>query len=342
LAPSTTAYRALILENQRSTRTNLCEVCQSLPLSPEQHSVGQNSDVVSLGTVGDVISRDQCPFCRLVASSFAAKGEGRNESWDVSVYWHSSRAGFLIRGHGATLGFRISFIQEKGHTESPFKQARIVDGTQISIGQVTEWLTLCDRHHGAKCVAPLSEITQNEPFTKVPARVIDVQNQCVVPNTYNCRYMALSYVWGQAPTLRLSKENARILMTSGGLRTLRQQIPRTIDDAIDLVSKIGERYLWVDTLCLIQDDSEDMASGIQTMDLVYEMAIVTIIAASGSDAQAGLPGVRPHSRHSTQLIQEISPSVKMIGLYELDDYLKRSKYSSRAWTQVSLHSSRII
>jgi hypothetical protein len=85
-----------------------------------------------------------------------------------------------------------------------------------------------------------------------------------------------------------------------------------------------------------------MASGIQTMDLVYEMAIVTIIAASGSDAQAGLPGVRPHYPHSTQLMQEISPSVKMTGLYELDDYLKRSKYSSRAWTQVSLRFSRTI
>lgn len=150
---------------------------------------------MSLGTVGDVVTRDKCPFCRLVATSFAAKGKGRNESDDVSIRWIESRAGFLIMGLGRTLGFRICFVQEKGQTESPPRHVRIVEGTHISIPQVKEWLSLCERYHGAKCISHLSETAQEEAFTKVPARVIDAQSQCIVPNTHHFRYVALSYVW---------------------------------------------------------------------------------------------------------------------------------------------------
>jgi len=65
---------------------------------------------------------------------------------------------------------------------------------------------------------------------------------------------------------------------------------------MDLVSAIGERYLWVDSLCLIQDDPADMKNGIDHMDLVYEGAIMTIIAAIGNHINAGLPGLHPGTR----------------------------------------------
>lgn len=126
-------------------------------------------------------------------------------------------------------------------------------------------------------------------------------------------------------------------MAPNGLKELRQNIPQTITDAMDMVLMIGERYLWVDSLCLIQDDENDMIPGIRTMDVIYEAVLLTIIAGSESDASSGLLGVHPESRHSTQIIETIKPGLKMTVLHELDDYMKHSRYGSRAWTYVSQH-----
>jgi len=55
---------------------------------------------------------------------------------------------------------------------------------------------------------------------------------------------------------------------------------------------MGERYLWVDALCIIQDDSMDKEWQIARMGSIYSSAVFTIVAACGVDADAGLPGVR--------------------------------------------------
>ncbi len=76
-----------------------------------------------------------------------------------------------------------------------------------------------------------------------------------------------------------------------------------------MVSLIGKRYLWIDSLCLVQDDESDLRDSIGSMDLIYGGATATIIAASGIDADAGLPGLRPGSRHADQIIEEIAPGI---------------------------------
>ena len=95
---------------------------------------------------------------------------------------------------------------------------------------------------------------------------------------------------------------------------------------------MNERYLWIDTLCLIGDDPEDLLQGIRAMDIIYEQSVLTIIAASGTDASAGLPGVQLNSRKAKQAVEEVRPGIKLMLTHTLRDYLGRSKYSSRGWT----------
>ena len=78
----------------------------------------------------------------------------------------------------------------------------------------------------------------------------------------HCRYLALSYVWGDPKEMG----SRRWLMKAAHVDESQLHngldldlLPKTITDAMALVSKIGERYLWVDALCIVQDDFKELA-----------------------------------------------------------------------------------
>jgi hypothetical protein len=121
-------------------------------------------------------------------------------------------------------------------------------------------------------------------------------------------------------------------MQPGALANARVLIPNTILDAITVVRKLRERYLWVDSLCLVQDDAGELQECVAIMDLFYEMAILTVVAAGGEGAWAGLQGVAPTPRRMNQHVREIAPGLNMTTMMDMDTLLRRSTYSTRAWT----------
>ncbi|PVH97917.1 hypothetical protein DM02DRAFT_500578, partial [Periconia macrospinosa] len=64
-------------------------------------------------------------------------------------------------------------------------------------------------------------------------------------------------------------------------------LPRTIRDAMYVVELLEERYLWVDCLCIVQDDVDGLKGIIHSIDHIFSAAQLTIIAASGADANTG-------------------------------------------------------
>jgi hypothetical protein len=82
-------------------------------------------------------------------------------------------------------------------------------------------------------------------------------------------------------------------------------IPRTIQDAITVTRKIEQKFIWVDALCILQDDEDDKAELIDSMGEIYRRPILTIVAAAGQNASYGLPGVAPGSRDIRQVIQQV-------------------------------------
>ncbi|EXJ59372.1 uncharacterized protein A1O5_12253 [Cladophialophora psammophila CBS 110553] len=111
------------------------------------------------------------------------------------------------------------------------------------------------------------------------------------------------------------------------------------------VATIGQRYLWADSLCLVQDNPEDFNRGIQLMGLIYEGALLTIIAANGSSADAGLPRIHgdPNRNLSPQRSEEIMPGLRFAIVRAVDCYLRASVWASRGWTyQEEIFSHRSI
>ncbi|EIW59565.1 HET-domain-containing protein, partial [Trametes versicolor FP-101664 SS1] len=99
-------------------------------------------------------------------------------------------------------------------------------------------------------------------------------------------YLALSYVWGK------DSEQTPYRTTTSNLSTYEHRIdprvlPLTIRDAIYVTHKLGFRWLWVDSLCIIQDSDSDKTHEIGRMHHVYRYAHVTIMAGSAEGVGSG-------------------------------------------------------
>lgn len=101
--------------------------------------------------------------------------------------------------------------------------------------------------------------------------ILDEENRYVVGNEVGVSYVALSYVWDETrkmPKLMGTTENR---FRQGGSLT-RETVLSTVDDTMDVTSGLGEKYIWVDCLCIMQDDESDRLEFIPKMHLIYGFA----------------------------------------------------------------------
>ncbi|KAH9889097.1 heterokaryon incompatibility protein-domain-containing protein [Cubamyces lactineus] len=96
-------------------------------------------------------------------------------------------------------------------------------------------------------------------------------------------YVALSYVWGESQPHQTTTANMRTYMD--GMDPV--QLPQTIRDAIFVTRILGYRFLWVDSLCIVQDSVEDKHRELRAMRNVYREAVLTIDAASAAKVSDG-------------------------------------------------------
>lgn len=97
------------------------------------------------------------------------------------------------------------------------------------------------------------------------------------------RYLTLSHRWGSKHTFTLTTTSIAAL-TTDGIKAI--NIPQTYRDAIAVTLSFGYRYLWIDTLCVIQDDTDDWLRESANMSSVYSNSFCTILshtAASDTD-----------------------------------------------------------
>lgn len=214
--------------------------------------------------------------------------------------------------------------------------ARRVDPQQVDYQKLKQWIHICEDHHQG-CKPP---ITWTQPRAKSsdmngvhPFMVIDVIEQRVVTAPPDCRYAALSYVWGPIEMqFQVQQANLAAVSAEFGLAGVETELPETIKDAMQLVKEIGERYLWVDNMCIVQNDQTSKNYWIHEMAAVYAGAVVTIVAAAGVDSSAGLPGVRRGTRQYPQFAEEVKPGLTLATLGSQTTLVEDSKYSSRGWT----------
>ncbi|KAG6358249.1 hypothetical protein INS49_014133 [Diaporthe citri] len=176
--------------------------------------------------------------------------------------------------------------------------------------------------------------------TPINIQLIDVEDMMIIPATTQYRYLALSYVWGGYDSFATTTKNRDSLGQKEGLSKHTDEIPQTIKDAMDVVRRLGERYLWVDRLCIEQDNTTQKQAHIQKMDVIYSHALVTIIAYAGVAATSPLPGLRPGTRLGlpTKRGGDVVMSVSPPSIWE-----SGAPHETRGWTlQEQLMSKRCL
>lgn len=164
--------------------------------------------------------------------------------------------------------------------------------------------------------------------------LIDVEQLCLNTSDTSAKYLALSYVWGSVNGLQAVRANRAQLSTPGALEDLRSEIPQLILDAIELTRRLEQRYLWVDQLCIEQDNVTEKSTQIAHMDVVYRCALTTIVALSSTKASDPLLGVRPGTLLPLySQVVNINSSYFQSRIDVMEPALfRQSVYETRGWT----------
>ncbi|KAH7320754.1 heterokaryon incompatibility protein-domain-containing protein [Stachybotrys elegans] len=167
-------------------------------------------------------------------------------------------------------------------------KALLSTGAPETVAMVKCWLKECDENHPACSKAlVVGSVSGKEPV--LPTRVIDVgppqssaNPRLILSKGRRARYCALSHCWGGAAILSTRRNNLAAMEAGISL----DNFPATFVDAIKITRRLGIRYVWIDSLCIIQDDEEDWKSEAQKMGSVYQSAYLTIAASASPDASA--------------------------------------------------------
>ena len=169
-----------------------------------------------------------------------------------------------------------------------------IDESRIDLDRIKRWMACCDGNHQGTCHAIQDPWKRVENVDEIS--LIDVETQCICQQTGSSAYLAFSYVWGTDDTpLVADQANIDVLSEPGSLAAsspLGRRLPKSIRDAMTITSRLGYRYLWVDRLCIVQDDEVHKQRQLASMAAIYTNASITIIASHGDDSR-GLPGSEP-------------------------------------------------
>lgn len=155
--------------------------------------------------------------------------------------------------------------------------------TSNSLDQCKAWLQNCEQSHA--CGRAADELEARSLPTRLVAIEGDDARLCADTSSLppTTRYTSLSHCWGTQKFLTLTKSNLPELVE--GIPTA--ALSRTFKHAILVAQYLGFKYIWIDSLCIIQDDADDWLRESVRMGGVYGQSALNIAATGASDGTVG-------------------------------------------------------
>jgi hypothetical protein len=167
---------------------------------------------------------------------------------------------------------------------------------------IRSWLDICRSQH-PECNKALKSANEG------PSRLLDLQAfdnsndirlvECqTLVRDYQMlelpRFVCLSHCWGETTALPVMTKKATLLQHLE--RVSHSELSRTFQDTIRISRQLNERYLWIDSLCIVQDDPADWETEAARMPAIYGGATLTIAALGAENGSGGcylVPKARP-------------------------------------------------
>ncbi|KAI2615893.1 heterokaryon incompatibility protein-domain-containing protein [Hypoxylon sp. NC1633] len=168
---------------------------------------------------------------------------------------------------------------------------------------ITTWLRECAKHH--KVCQTSASPSNPRPL---PKRVLDLANGKIVLIETEFRedlYVALSHCWGKDQILVTTRETISDRMRGIAL----DDMPQTFRDAVRLTRALNLRYLWIDSLCIIQGDSRDWEEQSAVMADIYANCYLNIATTRSPSGAEGFLQPRWTSRNSLEWADRFNRSV---------------------------------
>ncbi|PTB52485.1 hypothetical protein M431DRAFT_539240 [Trichoderma harzianum CBS 226.95] len=180
--------------------------------------------------------------------------------WKPTTSFEASILGFTIiseepRGEysAARCSFKLASLEASDIASQPLSNNT---GSHTSLQQVSQWRQICKTNH-AHCRNKRPTDVAFKPsrllFLQSEGESIRVRLHCSTEQLPAVPYTTLSHCWGGGSPLRLVKTSLSAFQQNIDTKKL----PKTFLQAAQLANYLGCSYLWIDSLCIIQDDWDD-------------------------------------------------------------------------------------
>jgi hypothetical protein len=151
-----------------------------------------------------------------------------------------------------------------------------MQSTRAVLPLAQRWLKECCDSH-LKC---------KSSNKRMPTRLVSTEENKVrlVAGFQKClKYATLSHCWGKIKFLMLKRSNLEALE----IRIQLEMLSQTFKDAIEVARELGLAYIWIDSLCIVQDDPDDWIQESELMSDVYSGSCLNIAASGVIDGRSG-------------------------------------------------------
>ncbi|KAI1416602.1 heterokaryon incompatibility protein-domain-containing protein [Hypoxylon sp. FL1857] len=254
-------------------------------------------------------------------------------SWTVNTHFWSND------GHHAVGFVKFTELMPKIGTTKYVDAVAGNTGSPQTWKYITERLQNCERNH---------QLCQ-QVSGYLPTRLIEIREEneklhfhlALTPDR-GARYVSLSHRWGIDMPLKLTSQN----LHSFEVEIPQEGIPRKYIDATIIALRLEIKYIWIDSLCIIQD-SDDWGLESGKMDSVYQHAYCNLAATSAINSSEGLFYRRSSLQvcaHKIHMPESEKPTTVIVyGDDSILDGLDKEPLNRRGWVlQERLLSNRNI
>lgn len=204
-----------------------------------------------------------------------------------------------------------------------------------TISRLRNWIQRCNQEHQG---------CHSEQLPVLPTRILDVGDpestgnvKLVETNGKRGQYVALSHCWGASNSFLTTRDTLESMYNG----FLPDQAPATFRDAIVLTRCLRIRYLWIDSLCIIQRDKEDWNRESSRMGDVYRNAYLMVAAATAADDTEGFFKPRPQIQCSMKIVAPLGRTANVYLRDQAHSYGDSNlPLDSRGWTLQETYLSR--